>query len=458
MAMVRKVFAILVIIVLFAFYYAYPLSSPEPHWVDFSAEDTSYRLEMEMVSAREFKVQEQVVVVNKGKKPLNVLRFQVFPKAFADPDTGPVNPENYPSGWSAGNIIVNDLKVDEKKGTPYFDGVLMSVPLEKPIQPGESRVVTINFLLKMPKLNYRFGSYDGIIALGDWYPVLVKEGRQITAYPPVGDPGIAPVADYQVEITVPEEYTVVTSGVLENERSSVTGRKTLLFKGDSLRNFAVVMGKKLQVKRTRVGNTEVEYAFINDRQVDTALATIKRCLIFYEAKFGQYPYPKLTVAETYLSPFQGVEYPGLLMLAHRVKENEDILQRVLAHEVAHQWWYAVVGNDQVREPWLDESLATYASKIFIEDVLKRQFNFGSSLHETARAGEIDFLSPVAEFASREEYLTHVYYGGTMFWTALEQQVGKERMFEFLRNIYEKYRFAEITTVQMQHEINRLVEQ
>ena len=455
--MLRKTFAILIIAILLASYYVYPLSAPT-NGADMEGRNTAYHIKIKMISQREFEVEEDIYVVNKGEQAVDKLLLQVFPKAFAQPSTSPIAAKSYPTGWSAGNLVVNEVTIGNQHVTPLFEGVLMVLPLNKPILPGNGKKIKVHFTLKVPKLNYRFGRYNGMVNLGDWYPVLVPSGREITVYPSVGDPANASVADYSLNLTIPQKYTAVTSGILIEEKNSLLGQKTLSYEGESLRSFAMVLGENLRIKRSRVGNTNIEYAFIDDQNADVVINTLKDTLSFYEESFGQYPYAKLTLVETYLSPFQGVEYPGLIMLASRVKDKEDTMQRIVAHEVAHQWWYGTVGNDQVREPWIDESIATYASKLFIEDRLNKDFNFGSDLAATARAGRIDFLSPVTAFESREEYLTHVYYGGAMFWTALQHQVGKQELVDFLKDIYIKYHLSEITTVQMQQEINRLVEQ
>ncbi len=451
----RRLFVVTAIVIMFVLYYSLPLLAPT-RGEKLELVGTSYWLKVKMNSRREFAVQERVLVLNQRDNPLQVLYFQVFPRAFSEPHTTPVNPGDYPGGWSAGNLAINEITVDNKDVDPVLDGVLMTVPLKKPLEPGDSRVVQINFSLRLPVLNYRFGSYKGIIALGDWYPIWVDEGRKVSIYPPVGDPGNAGVADYRLELSLPPRYQVAASGELEEERQ-LLGRRELVFSARSMRNFAMVIGRELKLRRDKVGDTELEYLYRgDDSNAGEVMETLKSLVAFYEKTFGDYPYPKLTVAETYLRPFQGVEYPGLIMLAERLSPGSATVLRVLAHEVAHQWWYAAVGNDQMREPWLDESLATYAAKLYIEDELKQQFDFGESLSEAAKTGYIGFLRPVTAFQDRQEYLTHVYYGGTMFWTALEQQVGRERLQQFLRRIYRDYRFSEITTEEMQQEINRLV--
>ncbi len=78
-----------------------------------------------------------------------------------------------------------------------------------------------------------------------------------------------------------------------------------------------------------------------------------RALDDLAARFGEYPYPRLSIGVT-SSLTGGIEFPTHVFLGSGVPDFH------LVHEVAHQWFYALVGNDQFRDPWLDEGLAKYA--------------------------------------------------------------------------------------------------
>ena len=72
-------------------------------------------------------------------------------------------------------------------------------------------------------------------------------------------------------------------------------------------------------------------------------------------RFGPFPYATLTVP--LLPDFGGgIEYPSSILLA----SPADV---VLVHEVAHMWFYGMVGDSQFRDPWLDEAFASYAESV-----------------------------------------------------------------------------------------------
>jgi hypothetical protein len=86
----------------------------------------------------------------------------------------------------------------------------------------------------------------------------------------------------------------------------------------------------------------------------TVAAEVKQDLETLSRRFGPYPWPSLRVAVLPDLKRVGIEYPTMVFLG---ADTAGVLTR---HEVAHQWFYSLVGNDQARDPVLDEGLATYA--------------------------------------------------------------------------------------------------
>ncbi len=87
----------------------------------------------------------------------------------------------------------------------------------------------------------------------------------------------------------------------------------------------------------------------------------------YDQRIGAYPFSELDVVATPTSA-GGIEYPGLVVIADSLyKEDTTFREVVVAHEVAHQWWYSLVGNDQIDEPWLDEAFAQFTTALYYRD-------------------------------------------------------------------------------------------
>jgi aminopeptidase N len=89
----------------------------------------------------------------------------------------------------------------------------------------------------------------------------------------------------------------------------------------------------------------------------TTLAGVVRAMRAHAARFGPFPFERLVVA-VLPDIHGGIEYPGVILLG--TGQTRDA---TASHEVAHQWFYGLVGDDQARDPWLDESFATYAEAL-----------------------------------------------------------------------------------------------
>jgi len=73
----------------------------------------------------------------------------------------------------------------------------------------------------------------------------------------------------------------------------------------------------------------------------------------YGRRFGAYPWSTFTLAIT-PNLSGGIEWPSFVM------QGPSTIGRTTSHEIGHEWFYGLVGNDQGRDPWIDEGLATYA--------------------------------------------------------------------------------------------------
>ena len=132
---------------------------------------------------------------------------------------------------------------------------------------------------------------------------------------------------------------------------------------------------------------------------------IKDSLLFFNSKFGEYPYRQISVVKT---PFLygGMEYPNLVMIADNIVEKKD-MARVIVHELAHQWWYGVVGNDQIREAWLDESITEYSAFLFFENHSSYGLNYSSLIEDAKTTYDlyVDVIIHDLKEKNKKEFVT-----------------------------------------------------
>jgi len=141
----------------------------------------------------------------------------------------------------------------------------------------------------------------------------------------------------------------------------------------------------------------------------------------------------------------GVEYPGLIMIGADLYTGDsvlDVLPVAVAHEVAHQWWYGVVGNDVLQSPWQDEGLTTFSSTLYFEENVPPFYegllNYYRQRLEDYLAAEGDepIAQPVGAFRGRgSAYGAIVYTKGALFFEELRHEIGDDAFFGALQAYY-----------------------
>jgi aminopeptidase N len=206
-------------------------------------------------------------------------------------------------------------------------------------------------------------------------------------------------------------------------------------------------------------------------QADAVLTYAADSLRAFSTLFGPYPYPELDVAQAPLvGGAGGVEYPGLITVAMALTaqpsgddplaglmaaflKSTQSLEFVLAHEVAHQWWHALVGSDSNRHPFLDEALANYSAVLYFEkkhgqkaaaQQLQLELAMPYQLYRMMGGPDGRVDRPVKEFSSQLEYAALVYGKGALFFNALRKLVGKKVFLRLLKKYARLHAFRQAT--------------
>ena len=223
----------------------------------------------------------------------------------------------------------------------------------------------------------------------------------------------------------------------------------------NVRDFAIVLSENFRITTTKVGETALSYYYYDDISPTKTLDLVEESFAFYEKTFGEYPYPTYAVVQTGFC-FGGMEYPCLVMVSDSlVKEGQA---RVIAHETAHQWWYGVVGSNQIEEAWQDEGLAEYSTLLFFEAYEKYGFTREGLVKEALEEyrsyydvygsvlGRADtrMSRSLKDFISDYEYKCIAYDKGVLMWDTLRKSVGEKKLLTGLRRYYSTCRFQTAT--------------
>jgi hypothetical protein len=399
----------------------------------------------------------EILYTNNERESLDAIYLRLYPNA---------------DHYEEGETQIDAVNVDRDAAAFTFEDAartILKVPLPAPLAPGTQTTLQIAFTVTVPRRSDRFG-YDaptghfveGVMSLGHWYPMLAvydDEGWNLDPYVALGDAFYSDVAFFTVHLTVPEETVVAASGVEVGRILHRPPRMTVVYVSGATRDFALALSRKYQTISTQVGETTVTSYYLPDDEEGgrQALQVAAGALEVYNARFGLYPYTELEVAETSFTVFGapgGMEFPGIVFISSEFYRPGGLfaseLDVVVAHEVAHQWWYGVVGNNQVDEPWLDEAFATYSSIVYLEDkqdaLAAEVAMWSQALLPYQLIQALGDDGPVGSSlldygGDLITYQSIVYGKGALFLARLRELLGDDDFFALLRHHYQSHKYG-----------------
>jgi aminopeptidase N len=380
--------------------------------------------------------------VNNAERPLSDLLLRLYP-----------NTPGY-----GGSLEIQRLRVDGVSVQPVLEmeGTAARVPLPHPLAPDRSALVTTEYQLAVPYANRAgYGAFNReghVMTLGGFYPTLAvyEQGWQSDLVTGIGDPLHAEAAFFTVTVTVPSDVIVVTSGRSVERKSAPQGTEIQRFVGGPIRDFALVLGRGY----TSTVGTRDEVQIRVFSHTPEGLAAAPDILQYtqdavqtYERLFGPYPYTELDMIQSPISA-SGLEAPGAIQLGPKtLNQGAQWLELVVAHEVAHQWWYGMVGNDQVNAAWLDEGLASYASMLYFREVYGADYAdtlLFSYYQQPYYAQSPSYQRtpanlPVTAYTAAN-YGPVVYIHATNFFHELHQALGEEDFLALLHQFLAEYKY------------------
>jgi hypothetical protein len=360
-----------------------------------------------------------------------------------------VRPHNIANVFSLEDVRVGDVMRDAT-----LVGTRLIVPLLEPLLDNCLVDIHLQFQLRIPPIESGTPTaYQGYLGyserqtnLGQWLPVVAA--RPTTDWVihepiPIGEQEILDLVDWDVTLHVTNPHP----GIILAAPGTVTqiGEWEWRIQAEGTRDISLSLGENYRVETTATANGQVVelYTFVdgqmrpegsNVTSAQFALDSAARSLELFVELFGALPYPRMVVIQSDFP--DGMEFSGLVFVGGEYFRGfsgpTSYLMVITVHEVAHQWWYAQVGNDQALTPWLDEALATYSEYLFIEAVYPElktwwwEFRVDRLLPE----GFVD--STVYEFTSRRAYINAVYLRGVQMLDDLREALGDEAFFDWLR--------------------------
>ena len=420
-----------------------PFQLPQP-----PQERTGYALQAELdYAAHKLSVQEQITYTNRTGEALPSILLVV-------------DSRRYPGTFE----LLGIYDAAGERFSHRLEDTALRLNLTQPLLPGETIRFSLNYILRLldvgrlPALRpYPLGYTDLQTNFGDWYPYIPPyvPGVGWLAHAPAfyGEYQAYETADFDVIIRLVGKETnlVIAAGAPLDAQDEVWH-----YRHAAARSFAWSASPYYQVL-TQTVTLDAAHSvllasyFFPAYQAagQSLLDTMARALPDFSRRFGVLERPVLAGVQADF--IDGMEYDGLYFLSSDFYNwhkdgQEDFLVALAAHETAHQWWYGLVGNDQARQPWLDEALCTYSEHLYYETVypqaLEWWWTYRVNYYEPEGWVDISVFEVPAVVGQYRIYRNPVYLRGALFMQELRTLMGDEVFFAALRDYAGRYAYGQ----------------
>lgn len=346
---------------------------------------------------------------------------------------------------------------------------------ENTVYPGEIVSLTMKLKTDIPDRPDRFAvqktQKGKIYTISFCFPYLADNVDGVWLLDPFFDDGESrshDLADYSVTFEAPESYNVAATGVNKTEN----GKTTILAK--NARDFAIVACDFMEMETFEVDGVIINNYYLDGKYVEEykrlSKMIAKDSVQIFSSQVGKCLYDEIDVVPCLFGfAFGGMEYPGLVMInasSFFAGEFYDgwALSETISHEIAHQWFYASVGNMEYREGWIDEGFATYLERdVFaltecetytylletdeLFPSIESNIRFRDEQIENARKDYKNIYLNVSpdDYPKEQFYSQAEYEGSYMFLQEVRLQLGDEMFKKFLMDFYATYTMKVVDT-------------
>lgn len=412
---------------------------------------TTYSIYLDIQDDNTVECLQKVQVVNDYGATLDKLKFNAYANAFDKkkplPCAGEEQGEFYPDGISYGEFSLANVYGDIKEYDFDFESNVINVDLNTPLEVGQKTSVDIQYTIKLPHTNGRYGFNERGISLTGFYPMLcafVDGEWYYDEFSPIGDPYFSDIAKYEVTFNLPSGWEYVCSG--KSKKSDDNGETIVKSTARNIRDFALILSPTLKKSVGKFEGVEINYLGEKEETVNIA----KKTLEVYGKLFGKYAYDTLSIADM---PFVagGMEYGALCVINETL--GGTTYEEVVAHEIAHQWWYGAVGSNNLIDAWQDEGLTSYATYLYFVNInnveysslmlsdaytqFHRFLDIQNSVGENAK-GKLG--GKLYDFPSNYYYTNITYNKSLVMWKYMQDTLGKDTLLKALKEYYSTYKF------------------
>ncbi len=407
--------------------------------------------------------QQSVEYFNNSQTALESVSFFVYANAFSEgqkPVSTAYKDRAYPDGESFGGIKFLSIEVEGESATREMKTPsILSVELEEEIFPDESVQIDLNYTISLANINHRLGVGEKAVNFGNFCPIACVyqngEGFVENQFSANGDPFFSDISNFEVEFVCDKDFVVASTGDVLSS-SVENDKQNLKIRANKVRDFAIVISKDFQKISKQVGGVEVNYFFYDDQEAEKHLQTSVDALTTFQTLIANYPYKQLSVVQTNFC-FGGMEYPNLVMISDDLSDSQTV-DYVIVHEIAHQWWYGMVGSNQFLEAWVDEGLTEFSCALFYERNQSYALEYEAIMENAKNTykkfveiyskinGNVDesMNRALTQFATEPEYVNCTYTKGMLLFDSLRHTMSNKKFLRCLKDYFAKFCFNNAT--------------
>lgn len=402
-----------------------------------------YELDLALNDQGEYTVTARIHVEKLTDAAWRDLVFYFNPNAFTAEHRDRLNPYQIdeilktPAKVKVDDVLYNGEQVDYQL---TFD--TLTIPLPSSLEKGGAADVRVSYRFTLPEGGFRWNRIEDRQLLAQWYPMLAtfQNGRwNKETYDPKSESYFTDFSDFKVRYRLPSGYSLISTADQDAPAGSTQGT----LEARRVKEFTVALAKTYASRSEMVDGVEVRVFGNGQEQVlDEALEHAAACFRYLNEVIGPYPHRQFDIVLDH----EAMEYPGIVtttapdraMPGHQWKH-------VMAHEMAHNWFYGMVSNDPYVEGWLDEGLAEFTAAFLLHDALGLpEAEAFASPERMARYGQIGYSNlPLHEFQGIGSPL----YGrpAMKLWGMFNLYGGKAAARGFLKSYFQHYAYKQVTT-------------
>ena len=416
----------------------------------------------------QFEGQQNLIYFNNSPDTISKVFFHLYFNAFQPGSMMDIRSRSLPdpdsrvmdriSKLKKNEIGFHEIKTIQQSGIKleyHIQGTVLEVKLEKPIMPNQSTDFYLEYISQVPVQIRRSGrnNKEGIdYSMAQWFPKIAeydKDGWHANPY--IAREFYAPWGDFDVSISIHEDYVVAATGILQSQIND-NQKKTWRFKAKDVHDFVWAADPDYVHDILKVDSENLELHFYYQKSSDEMVKNWKKlqddtaeAFKFINKTFGKYPYSKYSIIQ---GGDGGMEYPMATLITG--ERTYSSLLSVTIHEVLHSWYQMLLGTNESYLAWMDEGFTSFAQNITFLNKFNNIYNLDlinplkksyNRYYNFVKTGLEEPLSTHSDhFSTNEAYGVGSYTKGAIFLMQLSYVIGEDNLYKGLRRYYNQWKF------------------